>query len=273
MIILTQKHRFSVPVNAENITPDSFETKTLDEIKALPIFEGNRRRVIADLFKVQYDDASNDDVTIRLVGDLTKLKKIGAKMSHGQIDVDGNVGMRLGEDMRGGVITVKGNADSWIGTMMKGGRIEVLGSAGDYIGSSYRGSTEGMKGGTIVVHRDAGSEVGCFMRNGLIKVHGNVGSFTGIHMSDGTILVEGDSEGRLGAQMRGGKIVVLGRVPSILPTFTVNSIRRRATVGSERVSGPFYLYNGDLAEKGEGRLYISQTKNPHLQVYEKYLPS
>jgi formylmethanofuran dehydrogenase subunit C len=130
-----------------------------------------------------------------------------------------------------------------------------------------------MKGGTIVVHRDAGSEAGCFMRNGLIKVHGNIGSFTGIHMSEGTILVEGDSDGRLGAQMRGGKIVVLGKVPSILPTFTINSIRRRATVGDERVSGPFYLYNGDLAENGEGRLYVSQTKNPQLKAYERYLPS
>jgi len=272
VITLTQKHRFIVPVNAENITPDIFETKTIDEIKALPVFEGNRRRVVADLFRVD-DDASNEDMTIRLVGDLTKLKKIGAKMSFGQIIVDGSVGMRLGEDMRGGIITVKGDADSWTGTMMKGGRIEVLGNAGDYIGASYRGSTEGMKGGTIVVHRDAGSEVGCFMRNGLIKVHGNIGSFAGIHMSDGTILVEGDSEGRLGAQMRGGKIVVLGHVPAILPTFTVNSIRRRATVGDERVSGPFYLYTGDLAEKGGGQIYVSQAKNPHLQVYERYLPS
>jgi formylmethanofuran dehydrogenase subunit C len=259
-------------VDAENITPDFFETKTIDEIKALPIFEGNRRRIIADLFRVDYD-ASSEDVTIHLVGDLTKIKKIGAKMSLGQIVVDGSVGMRLGEEMRGGIITVKGNADSWTGTMMKGGLIEIHGNARDYIGSSYRGSTEGMKGGTIVVHKNAGSEAGCFMRSGLIKVHGNIGSFTGIHMSDGTILVEGNAEGRLGAQMRGGKIVVLGKVPSILPTFTVNSIRRRATVGNERVAGPFYLYTGDLAEMGEGRLYVSQIKNPHLKVYERYLQS
>lgn len=272
MITLTQKHRFRVPIHAENITPDIFETKTIDEIKILPVFEGNRRRVIADLFKVD-DDSSNEDRTIHLVGDLTKLKKIGAKMSLGQIVVDGSVGMRLGEGMRGGTITVKGNADSWVGTMMKGGLIEVLGNAGDYIGASYRGSTEGMKKGTIVVHGDAGSDVGCFMKNGLIKVLGNIGSFAGINMRDGTILVIGNSEGRLGAQMRGGKIVVLGYVPSILPTFTINSIRRRARVGNERVSGPFYMYNGDIAEMGEGRLYVSKAKNPHLKVYERYLPS
>jgi formylmethanofuran dehydrogenase subunit C len=273
VITLTQKRRFSVPVDAANITPDIFEAKSVDEIQGLPVFEGNRRRVVADLFRVDCDAASYEDAGIRLIGDLVALKKIGAKMSSGRMVVQGNVGMRLGEEMRGGSITVKGNADSWVGTMMKGGRIEVFGNAGAYLGASYRGSSEGMNGGAIVIHGDAGSEAGCFMRNGLITVQGNIGPFAGIHMRGGVILVEGDSDGRLGAQMRGGRIVVLGHVPSILPTFTVDSVRRSVTVGEDRVTGPFYLYTGDLAEMGEGRLYVSQTANPHLQVYERYLPS
>lgn len=272
MITLTPKHRFPVPVDAGNIRPDSFKAKTVEEIKSLRIWEGNRRRVVDDLFHIEYeDDPSSEDTTIRIVGDLTKLKKIGAKMSFGHILVEGNVGMRLGEDMRGGVITVKGNADSWVGTMMKEGRIEVMGNVGDYVGAAYRGSTEGMRGGIIAVHGDAGSEVGCFMRKGLIKVQGNIGSFAGMHMRDGIILIEGDSDGRLGAEMRGGKIVVLGHVPSILPTFTVKSIRKRTKAGPERISGPFYMFEGDLAENGEGRLYVAQPKNPHLRVYERYL--
>lgn len=272
MITLTPKQRFQVPVDAENIQPDRFETKTVEEIKALPVWEGNRRRVLADLFHIESEEApSSDNATIRVVGDLTKLKKIGAKMSFGRILVDGSVGMRLGEDMRGGVITVTGNTDSWAGTMMKAGRIEVRGNVGDYVGAAYRGSTEGMRGGTIEVHGDAGSEVGCFMRNGLIKIQGNVGAFAGMHMREGTILVEGDSYGRLGAEMRGGKIIVLGHVPSILPTFTVTSVRKRAKAGPEQVSGPFYMFTGDVAENGEGRLYVAQAKNPHLHVYERYL--
>ncbi len=273
MITFTPKRPFSVPVDAGMITPDVLASKTLGEINALPVFEGNRRREVADLFKVECDASSSGDATIRLTGDLTHLKRIGAKMSHGRILAEGSVGMRLGEDLRGGFITVTGNADSWIGTRMKGGQIEVLGHGGDYLGAAYRGSVEGMKGGTIMIHGDAGSEVGCFMRNGLIHVHGNIGSFAGIHMSDGTILVEGDSAGRLGAQMRGGKIVMLGQVPSILPTFAIDGLRRSVSVGEARLTGPFYLFNGDLAEMGEGRLYVSQAKNPHLHVYERYLPS
>jgi formylmethanofuran dehydrogenase subunit C len=272
VIILTPKQRFQVPVDAETIQPDRFEAKTVEEIKALPVWEGNRRRVLADLFHIKAEeDPSSDAATLRVVGDLTKLKKIGAKMSRGHILVEGSVGMRLGEDMRGGVITVQGNADSWVGTMMKAGRIEVMGNVGDYVGAAYRGSTEGMRGGTIEVHGDAGSEVGCFMQKGLIKVRGNVGAFAGMHMLEGTILVEGDADGRLGAEMRGGKIIVLGHVPSILPTFTVASVRKQVKAGPERIIGPFYMFRGDVAENGEGRLYVTQAKNPHLQVYERYL--
>lgn len=273
MITFTPRRRFSVPVDAGIITPDALASKTMDEINAFPVFEGNRRRKVAELFRVECDAASSDDATVRLVGDLTHLKRVGANMSCGRILVEGSVGMRLGENLQGGLITVTGDADSWIGTRMKGGRIEVLGRGGDYLGAAYRGSAEGMEGGTIVIHGDAGNEVGCFMRHGLIQVHGNIGSFAGIHMGEGTILVEGDSAGRLGAQMRGGKIVVLGQAPSILPTFTIDSLRRSVRVGEARLAGPFYLFNGDLAEMGAGRLYVSQAMNPHLHVFEKYLPS
>lgn len=258
-------------MDAENITPDVFVGKSFDEIKSLSVWEGNRKRVLDDVFKIDYEDARSDDMAIRLVGDLAKLKKIGAKMSLGRIVVEGNVGVRLGEGMRGGLITVVGNADSWVGTMMKGGEIEIAGNAGDYVGASYRGSTEGMKGGTIVIHGNAGSEAGCFMRSGLIKVHGNIGLFAGMHMREGNILIEGDSDGRLGAEMLEGKVIVLGHVSSIIPTFTVDSVRKNVKIGNESVPGPFYVFTGDLAENGNGRLYVSQAKNSHFKVYDKFL--
>jgi len=272
LISLFPRYSFNVPVDAGNITPDLFAKKSIDRIKTLHLWEGNRKRVLNDLFKVDYEeDTPSENLTIRLVGDVSKLKKIGAKMSSGRVVVEGNAGMRLGEEMRGGSITVTGNADSWTGMMMKGGRIEIMGNAGDYVGTAYRGSTEGMKGGTIIIQGNAGSEVGCFMRNGLIKAHGNIGSLAGIHMRDGAILVGGNSDGRLGAEMLGGRIIVLGHVPSILPTFSVDSVRKSVRVGDETILSPFYMFTGDGVESGEGRLYVSQAKNPHLQVYEKFL--
>ena len=272
MITLSPKHIFKVPVEAECISPDVFAEKSTKEIAMLQIWEGNRKRTIGDFFKIKHGtDSSSEEITIRISGDVGKVRRIGAGMSIGEIIIDGDIGMHLGEEMEGGIITVAGNAGSWVGSMMKNGTIEVKGNAGDYVGAAYRGSTRGMGGGTVIVHGNAGNEVGCFMRGGLIKVYGSVGEFVGIHMRKGTIFVQGNSEGRAGAEMTGGKIVVCGWVPSIVPTFTIDSIRPKVKINEETITGPFYMFFGDLAEDGNGRLYVSQTQNPHLAFYEKYL--
>jgi formylmethanofuran dehydrogenase subunit C len=272
VITLYPKRPFKVPVEAGCINPDVFAEKSVSDIARLQVWEGNRKRTLGDLFKIEHEpDTASEKATIRISGDVDKVRRVGAGMSTGEIIIDGDVGMHLGEEMEGGVITVAGNAGSWVGSMMKDGTIEVKGNAGDYVGAAYRGSTRGMDGGTIIIHGNAGNEAGCFMRGGLIKIHGSVGEFVGIHMREGTILVRGDSEGRAGAEMTGGKIVVCGWIPSIVPTFTIDSIRPKVKVNKETVTGPFYRFVGDLAEGGNGKLYVSQTKNLHLNFYEKYL--
>jgi len=266
------KYEFRVPINGECITPNAFADKSIQEIEAIKIWEGNKQKNLGELFKITSENSTKTEETcIKLVGNLTKVRRIGASMSTGEIIIEGNVGMHLGEEMKGGKITVLGNADSWAGCMMKDGTIEIKGNAGDYIGAAYRGSTKGMKNGTIIIHGNAGNEVGCYMRKGLIKIYGEAGQFVGIHMKDGTILVKGNSQGRAGANMKGGKIVICGYTPSILPTFTIDSIRPKTKVNNEEYAGPFYLFIGDLTEKGDGRIFVAKDKNPHLNFYEKYL--
>jgi formylmethanofuran dehydrogenase subunit C len=262
-----------VPVEARCITPDVFAGKSLEEIGKLRVWEGNRERSLEALFKIEGKSGIEpEEVSIHVYGDVSKVRGIGAVMSAGEIVVHGDVGFHLGEEMAGGKILVEGNADSWAGSMMKGGVIEIKGDAGDYVGAAYRGgSTKGMNGGTIVVHGNAGNEIGYFMRKGLIKVHGNVGEFTGVHMKNGTIVVHGNTDGRDGAEMTGGKIVICGKVPSVLPTFTIDTVKSKVKVNGEKLAGPFYLFLGDLAESGEGKLYISKTSNKHLQFYENLL--
>jgi len=272
LITLCPKRLFKAPVEAECISPDVFAEKTAGEIATLQTWEGNRKRTLGDLFEIKHEaNSSSEKFTVRICGDVSKVRKIGAKMSMGNIIVEGDAGMHLGEEIDGGVITVAGNADSWTGSMMKKGTIEIKGNAGDYIGASYRGSTQGMSGGKIIIRGDAGYEVGCFMRGGLIKVYGNVGQFAGIHMRNGTIFIQGNSEGRAGAQMIDGKIVVCGYIPFILPTFTIDDVRPKVEVNGERVEGPFYRFIGDLADGGNGKLFVSKTRNLHLSPYEEYL--
>jgi len=272
VISLSPRYLFKVPVEAQCVSPDSFAGKSLDEIAKLPLWEGNRQRTLNELFEIEGEPTSNpEDLSIHVQGDVSKVRKIGARMSSGEIVVYRDSGNHLGEEMKGGKITVGGNADSWLGAMMKDGTIEVKGNAGDYVGAAYRGSVKGMRGGTIIIHGNAGNELGCFMRKGLIKVYGNTAQFAGVHMKNGTIVIFGDSEGRAGAEMTGGKIILKGRINEVLPTFGIDSVKSKVKVDGDEVAGPFYLFVGDMAENGEGKLYVAQSMNPHLKFYEHYL--
>jgi formylmethanofuran dehydrogenase subunit C len=272
IVSLRQKHSLKVPLNAKCMSPDVFAAKTIEEIKALKVWEGNKQRALSELFEIDGESAPTPkEVSIRITGDLRKAKRIGEAMSDGETTIEGDVGLHLGEKMTGGRIAVFGNADSWLGAMMKGGSITVNGNAGDYVGAAYRGSNKGMQGGTIEIHGNVGNEAGCFMKQGLIKIGGGAGQFLGMHMRNGTIVVYGDSDERAGASMVGGKIVLLGSVASVLPTFCIDSIKKKVEVDGEEVQGPFYLFTGDIAEKGNGKLYVSQAKNQHLSYREKYL--
>jgi formylmethanofuran dehydrogenase subunit C len=270
MIILTPLKKFTFPVNAECINPEVFQGKATAEIADLPVFEGNKQRKLSELFKIEED---NLEAAITINGDISEVRKIGAGMKNGEIIINGNVGMHLGEKMAGGKITVNGDACQWAGASMKKGLIEIHGDAGDYLGSPYRGSTEGMKGGKIIVDGDVGADSGAYLHGGLIKIKGsNVGQFLGFHMSDGTIHVEKNARSRLGANMTGGKIIVSGVVEEMMPSFTVDSVKPKVKVDdTESAPGPFYVFLGDLAEKGTGKIFVSKANNPQLKSYEKYL--
>jgi len=274
MITLYPKKEFKFPIIADCINPDVFQNKKPEEIARLSIWEGNKQKKLADLFNIEEaktENPSGNEVII-IKGDAGKVRRIGACMKGGEIAIYGNVGMHLGEEMKDGKITVHGNASGWAGSMMKGGTIEIHGNAGDYLGAPYRGCREGMHGGKIVVYGNVGNEAGAHMKKGIIKIYGNAGQFAGFRMRDGAIYIEKDSEGRAGACMTNGKIIVGGFLESVLPTFTIDSIKDKVKVEEgETVQGPFYLFLGDLTENGNGKLYVSKTKNPHLSHYERLL--
>jgi formylmethanofuran dehydrogenase subunit C len=265
---------FKLPVVAECINPDVFRGKSSKEIEELEVWEGNKQKKLGDLFKVEIEKAESgqEAPAITIQGDVSRVRRIGAGMKSGEIIVKGDAGMHLGEEMRGGKITVYGNVLGWAGSMMEGGIIEIHGNAGDYLGAPYRGSTRGVKGGKIIVHGNVGREAGAYMKDGIIKIYGCAGQFVGLRMRGGTIYVQGDCESRAGACMVNGTIVINGRIDSILPTFTIEGLRKRVKIEEgEVIETPFYLFIGDLAEDGRGRLFVAKEPNPHLGCYEKFL--
>jgi formylmethanofuran dehydrogenase subunit C len=270
MIKLSPVKEFRYPIIAECANPDIFNGKTCEEIEGLEIWEGNKQKKLGELFKVE--ENKTKDQAIEIHGEVSKVRRIGVGMKSGEITIYGNVGMHLGEKMKDGKIVVHGNVGAWAGSMMKGGTIEIHGNADDYLGAPYRGSSKGMCEGKVIVYGNVGNEAGAHMRGGIIRICGNAGQFTGFRMRNGTIYVQKDSEARVGACMIGGKIVVGGFLESVLPTFTIEGIKEKVKIEEgETAEGPFYLFLGDLAEHGEGKLYVLKEKNPHLSCYESLL--
>ena len=72
--------------------------------------------------------------------------------------------------------------------------------------------------------------------------------------------------------MVGGKIIVTGSLEEVMPTFSIDSVKPKVKIDeTESVSGPFYVFLGDLAERGKGKLFVSKANNPQLSSYERFL--
>ena len=73
--------------------------------------------------------------------------------------------------------------------------------------------------------------------------------------------------------MTGGKIIVSGSLDEPMPTFTIDNIKPKVKLDeTETITGPFYVFVGDLAENSSaGKLFVSKAKNPLLGIYERFL--
>jgi formylmethanofuran dehydrogenase subunit C len=264
-IILTLKEQPTVPLEAENLSPDVMGSLAHDTIRALPVFLGKRQYRLDAFFTVE--GAASQELEIR--GDARQVKWIGRGMTQGRITIAGNAGMHLGAYMKGGTIEVAGNASDWVGAEMSNGLIRIRGNAGGQIGAAYRGSLAGMKGGTILIGGSAGLEVGMRMKRGIIVVAGPVRDFAGLQMKGGTIFLLGGAEIRTGAWMIRGTIVSLTPI-RLLPTFSYDCAyhptflrlyaKHLRTLGVlipyEDREGAYERYSGDASVPGKGEILL-----------------
>lgn len=249
-ITISPLKAFDISVEAEKISPDKFASLTLGQIRSLEVWQGNRKRKLSDLFKVGGDEdpSKPEETLIRLVGDFSRVKRIGEGMSAGTVDAADSVGMHAGNSMSGGLLNIGGNADDWLGREMRGGKIVVSGNAGNYAGSGYRGEKCGMRGGEIQITGNAGVYLGEHMCGGSIHVSGDAGDFPGAANQGGTIFI-GGSTYLPGAEMTKGTIIVRGSV-KVLPSFQKADIVSLDGVDHQK-------YVGDLVENGKGELLVS----------------
>ncbi len=265
MLLLRYKSDTTIPVEAECIRPDHINRMTVAQIAELPVQHGNAQAPLGDFFEVIGDAG---DSHIRIEGDCSRVKWIGAGMTLGRIEIDGDIGMHLGSEMKGGQIRVKGNAGDWVGAEMLGGRIHVQGNAGHLVGAGYRGSRLGMRGGTIMIDGNVGNEIGSAMRRGLIAIGGKTGDFPGVSMIAGSIFLFGEPGIRVGAGMKRGSLVLFDSQPSLLPSFRFDCTYHPIfltlylqklkswgfTAAASKGAGTFHRYSGDLVALGKGEV-------------------
>ncbi len=273
-VTLKLKRAPSVPVFAEQLTPENLAGKKEDEIAEVPLLEGAVKTSLGELFEVEVSEVSSnpEDLEVQILGDLSRFRYVGRGMKTGSITIEGGGGFYVGEEMAGGSITVKGDVLGWAGSAMKGGLLEVFGYGGDYLAAPYRGETVGMKGGRINIHGDVGVNAGLRMAGGAIHIEGSAGEFLGHGMLGGEILVQGDCGLRLGAEMKGGRIVVLGKIAGLMPSFTYSEIREKAKFAGGKLKQAFYVYTGDVVEKGSGKLFLARCLNKHLNPEGEVFP-
>jgi formylmethanofuran dehydrogenase subunit C len=262
-LTLTLREQPAVPLEAEVLCPDRLAGASREEIEALPVWHGNERTRVGEFFAVA---GAGDDV--RLEGDLSRVKFVGAGMNAGRLTVAGDVGMHAGAGMRGGELHVEGDAGDWAGAGMRGGTLVVRGSAGRALGGVYPGERAGMRGGEIVVHGNAGEQAGAGLRRGLVAVSGRIDGAAGLRMLAGTIVALGGLGPRAGAGMRRGSIVTTSAEPLSTfvfacvyrPPFLRLYLRRLRTLGltisDEQIDGRYARWSGDGLELRRGEILI-----------------
>ena len=263
-LALTLREQPAVALETEGLCPDRLAESSREEIEALPLWHCNERTRLGKFFAVS---GSGEDV--RVEGDLSRVKFVGAGMTAGRLTVAGDVGMHAGAGMSGGELRVEGDAGDWAAAGMRGGRLVVTGSAGRQLGGAYPGERAGMHGGEIVVHGDAGEQAGAGLRRGLIAVAGRAGDAAGLRMLAGTIVALGGLGARAGAGMRRGSIVTMAPATP-LATFVFSCIHRppflrlylrrlRALglpVSDEQLHGRYARWCGDGLELRRGEILI-----------------
>ncbi|PHS27133.1 MAG: formylmethanofuran dehydrogenase subunit C [Methylophaga sp.] len=204
-LVLTLKQHPKQRIDCSVLTPNQLDGKSVAEIAAIELPSGNRTVRVDSVFDISGDATGY----IIFENSSDKLDFIGNQMSHGTIEIKGNVGAYLGAMMTNGYILVTGNTGVYTACEMKGGQIKINGNAGDIVGGARVGNKNGMTGGTVIITGNTGARTGDHMRRGYILIEGNAGDYCGARMVSGTIAVLGSVGAHLGYGMKRGTLLLL----------------------------------------------------------------
>ena len=203
-------------VDCRSLVPTVLCPLSESEIAEHPIEVGSTQHSVGELFDIK---VSPGDQHVKITNACRRLQYIGAEMSEGRINVDGDVGDYLGYGLKNGEVLVNGNGGDYVASGQRDGLIHVKGSVGNFAGGAADTEMQGLKGGTLMIAGTSGSYLGYKMRRGIIIAHDNVGDHCANNMIAGTIILGNRCGDHLGLGMRRGSIIFLEKVKLELPTF------------------------------------------------------
>lgn len=213
-LTFTLKQATTQRIDVSCLTPDRLTGLSVDQVSCLPLFLGNRKLNVADVFSF-----SGDDVDEIVIGGSATFDRVGQAMSHGKVRVDGDAGAYVGADMRGGEVMVSGSIGIFGACGMSGGMLSVSGDAGAFLGGALPGEMCGMRGGLVRIGGHAGDRVGDRMRRGAILIAGNAGDYCASRMIAGTVAVLGQLGACAGYGMTRGTVLCMRPPQRMLTTF------------------------------------------------------
>lgn len=271
MVILEGHLQTTIPIEVDGIVPERLQEMNESNIRAIPVWLGREQVELGEIFRVRV--TGDDARSIRWIGHLSNVHRIGSALKSGRIEIEGHPGRHVGSLMEGGSIHVHGSVGDFAGAEMRGGLIRIEGNAGDHLGGCYPGSKWGLNRGEIVVCGSAGLGVGERMRRGLIAVAGNVGRLCGWNLWAGSIVVGGNCGAECGLEMVRGTIVQMGKdnVP-LAPTFSKGSVYGQAALRimgarlrelefmgfTELLTRDFVMFHGDHLRGGRGEILVAR---------------
>lgn len=205
-------------IDMRSLTPHQLAKKTNKEIAALPLYHGNRKIQVGDLFKISGRDKSN----LHILSDSHKLDYIGAANTQGDITVEGMTGAYAGTEIKAGNLIIIGDAGDYAGAGLVKGNITIHGNAGDFLGAALVGERQGMRGGSIIVKGNAGDRVADRLRRGTIIIRGKCGDYCASRMIAGSVAVLGKAGNNAGYNMKRGSLLFKRKPASFPATFNTN---------------------------------------------------
>lgn len=216
-LTFTLKKTLQHSINCAALTPNNLANKSITEIAGILVGYGKSQLRVDEVFEIAGETSNAYAQNICFKNTSNKLDYLGAHMTSGRMQIEGDAGAYLGYNLKQGEIHCHGSTQAFAACNMAGGLLQIDGDTGDFLGGASAGLRKGMRGGTVIVKGNAGDRVGDQMRRGLILVEGNVGDYCGSRMIAGTIGVLGDAGEYAGFSMKHGTLI-FAKMPKLHAT-------------------------------------------------------